>query len=297
MSTNPTLLPQNTRDTAAVMRISSLPPSDFAAVVPSLLPWMSWRCYPKYNGIRDPLNEILVSRLKASPPSPNDPIVSAIISVLATPATTTAESDLKHPLLHEILPALSKDRIEPYRAALVQIATNPTETEAEKGSWGPVSQRSAELLEFLDARQAWVPRGKSDDLGLRSLALVQTASEMQPHVAGMLEWLQDWNWPPFSGCWEQLSRFPELALEPIREVLRKGDDGEWSNHLLRFLRECMPEELRERARIELERIVQRPTQTEIENEACEAAMDCLKAMDDWADRAKILSREMWKRDP
>jgi hypothetical protein len=182
------------------------------------------------------------------------------------------------------LAALPKDRIEPYRAALERLAASPSEAETTEGK---LDARSTELLDFLDASQAWVPRSKGDDLGLRSLELVQTSEEMRPHVKEMLVWLQDYNWPPMPGCWTQLARFPELALDPIREVLRKGDDGEWSSHLLEFLQDCMPGKLRERARVEVERIAQRPTQNEIDNETGEAAIDCLKAMDDWLARAKM----------
>jgi hypothetical protein len=200
---------------------------------------------------------------------------------------TTAAADLKRSLLQCVLSVLPKDRIEPYRAALGRLVTSPTEAETAKGPWPPLGKRSADLLEFLDASHAWVPRHKGDDLGMRSLELIQTAEEMRPYVKRMLVWLQDYHWLPMRGCSAQLARFPELALDPIREILRMGDDGEWSCHLLEFLKDSMPGQLREKARVEVERIAQRPTHSEIDNETSEVAVDCLKAMDDWLARAKM----------
>ncbi|KAJ7708651.1 hypothetical protein B0H17DRAFT_1030359 [Mycena rosella] len=237
-----------------------------------------------YGGI----SKLLVSRLTASAHSHDDPLVSAIFSVLDEPAVSLDAAHLKLSVWWGVLYELPKDRLEPYRTALMRLATRPTEAEAEKG----VSERSAEMIEFLDASNAWVPRHKFDFMAFRSLdLLVQTAEEMRPFVPGLLEWLQDPNWPTGGGCWDQLARFPELALDPIRAVLREGDDGEWEYRLLRFLVECMPGNVRKRARVEVERIVQRPTQTEIDSDVVEVANDCLKGMDYWAEREKMKAVE------
>ncbi|KAJ6595521.1 hypothetical protein DFH09DRAFT_1305332 [Mycena vulgaris] len=235
------------------------------------------------------VSELLVSRLTASTPSPENPSVLAMDSVLSTPALTPDAAYLKQRISYSVLADLPKERLEPYRDAFTRLATRPTEAEAAAG----ISERSAEILEFLDASQAWVPRSKSDDMAIRSLdLLVQSAEEMRPFVPGLLEWLQDNNWPPWRGCRAQLARFPEVAMDPIREVLRKGEDGEWEGHLLCFLEECMPKHVRERARVEVERIAQRPTPTEIENDAAESANNLLMDMDHWADRVKMFSKKV-----
>ncbi|KAJ7445185.1 hypothetical protein B0H11DRAFT_2087740 [Mycena galericulata] len=276
-------------DIPDVSKLSALSPAEFAAIATSLLPWIDWRVQPYRDWIADPLKDLLESRLTTSPGSQDDPLVSSLFSFLDTPSTTPEAADLRHPLVHQILGSLPKNRIEPYRVALVRLATSPTDVEKD------LSERSAALLEFLDASQAWVPRTKHDDLGMRTLELVETAEEMQPLIPGMLEWLQDRNWPPFRGCWAQLARFPELAIDPIRVILRTGDDGWWEEALLKFLESEMPVKMRERARVEVERIAQQPTQDEIENDAWEAANDCLKAMDDARDRGKILGRKLDQR--
>ncbi|KAJ6521505.1 hypothetical protein B0H19DRAFT_841177, partial [Mycena capillaripes] len=63
---------------------------------------------------------------------------------------------------------------------------------------------------------------------------------MAPHVPGLLGWLADLNWPHSGGFWGHLERFPELAVDPIREILREGGDGEWEYHLLEFLTSSVP---------------------------------------------------------
>ncbi|KAJ7137213.1 hypothetical protein C8R44DRAFT_768654 [Mycena epipterygia] len=280
------LLPKDIHDIAAISKLSTLSPSEFSLISTSLLPWMVYRSGP-HSDVRERLTDLFISRLT----TPDDPLVSATLSVLDKPAMTPEAADLKHSILDDILIYLPIDQIEPFRGALGRMGTNPTEAEGLR-----LSLRSKHIVELLDATQAWVPRFKWDDVAIRSLELfVHTPEEMRPFVPELLEWLQDINWPPFSGCWAQLARFPEIVVDPIREVLRKGDEGDWANHLLRFLVEVsMPGQVRERARVEVERIAQRPTQSELENDAVETANDCLKKMDDWVDREKILSRKFFK---
>ncbi|KAK7059858.1 hypothetical protein R3P38DRAFT_2838247 [Favolaschia claudopus] len=110
---------------------------------------------------------------------------------------------------------------------------------------------------------------------------------MRPHVPGLLEWLQDSNWPPYEGCWRQLERFPELTIDPIRDELRKGEDGWWELSLLRFLHQAAPPPMIDKARGEIERIAQCPTQEEIDNDVVELAHECLQQMDDEGERRKM----------
>ncbi|KAJ7463927.1 hypothetical protein FB451DRAFT_1561886 [Mycena latifolia] len=213
------------------------------------------------------VSELLVSRLTASAPSTDDPLV----------------------LSWSVLADLPRDRLELYRGALTRLATQPTDAEAA----ADLPERSTDILKFLDAASPWAPLTKSDDMAIRSLdLLVQTPEAMRPFVPALLEWLQDCNWPPWGGCRAQLARFPEVAIDPIRDILRKGDDGEWEGHLLSFLVDCMPGQVRERARAEVERIAQRPTQSKIDNDAVETAEECLKEMDHWVDRARILPKKI-----
>jgi hypothetical protein len=139
----------------------------------------------------------------------------------------------------------------------------------------------------MDASCARVPDSKFDELAVRSLEMVQTAEEMSPLVPVLLCWIADMNWPVASGCWDQLARFPELTIDPIRAVLRSGDDAGLESNLLDFLLRAVPRPLMERVRPEIERVAQRPTEEEIEYLTVDSVNDCLEAMDQWAARMKM----------
>nr|GAT54160.1 predicted protein [Mycena chlorophos] len=134
---------------------------------------------------------------------------------------------------------------------------------------------------------------KTDYLAVRSIQEgVHTAEEMQPLIPGLLSWLQDVNWPMCSASCEQLSRFLVLAIEGARSVLQhlNGDDGEWEYNLLRFVG-TVPPALREPLRPEIERIAQRPTASEVDNELSELVIELLVAMDWLGGRpTKVCSR-------
>ncbi|KAJ7802210.1 hypothetical protein B0H14DRAFT_2893137 [Mycena olivaceomarginata] len=269
----------NSPDVSEIANLSAL---DFAAVVPSILPSVDWRHQNVHWSVQGELRELLVSRLGAASPSLEDPLVSAIHSILAD--TTPDAAQLKFPLVSQIIGDLPRECIEPYRDPLALLVTDPPE--GESGTIRTISETSADILEFLDASEAWVPRHKCDDLAIRSLdLLVHTAEEMRLHVPGLLGWLQDPNWPPFPECLRQLERFPEIVIDPIREILRSGYDGVWEFPLLQFLQE-VPPHLMEMAREEVERIAQRPTQSEIDSEVDVIVIECLQAMGNWAERRK-----------
>ncbi|KAJ7447820.1 hypothetical protein FB451DRAFT_1054215 [Mycena latifolia] len=115
---------------------------------------------------------------------------------------------------------------------------------------------------------------------------------MRPFVPGLLEWLQDPNWPPCHNCCIQLARFPEVAMDPIREVLSRDDEW-WEEILLHSLLNCVTGGARERVRVEVERIAQRPTLEEVD--ASETANECLKEMYHWAARAKMQVGRSYRR--
>ncbi|KAJ7795215.1 hypothetical protein B0H14DRAFT_2920418 [Mycena olivaceomarginata] len=117
-----------------------------------------------------------------------------------------------------------------YRASRIKYRALPRRPDADgldvySGRDGArLGPRCRYLLEFLDSSQARVPHSKSDELAVRSLELVHAAEEMRPLIPGIA-----------TGCWDQLARFPELTIEPIRAVLRRGDDGGWAMNIPNFL--------------------------------------------------------------
>ncbi|KAJ7347500.1 hypothetical protein DFH08DRAFT_744633 [Mycena albidolilacea] len=285
---------QHTPESQILPKLSSLSSADLAPLIPLLL---SWLVYPSTsaerdtlkdlsNETRDQLADFLISRLTAASPTTGDPLVAQIHAALSNPSGTADSAREKAALFyyHGVMLSLPKEHIEPYCDALTRMAWTSTAEETARG----LDLRCRYLLEFLDSSQARVPHSKSDELAVRSLELVRTAEEMCPLIPGVLEWIADMNWPIAQECWDQLARFPELTIEPIRAVLRRGDDGGWAMNILSFLLDDVPRVLMERLRPEIERIAQRPTDDEIECMCFESAAECLEAMDHWAARMKIL---------
>ncbi|KAK7046962.1 hypothetical protein R3P38DRAFT_93106 [Favolaschia claudopus] len=275
-----------------ISAIENLSPSDFICAVPWLLWCLDWRGSDWPWHLREEVARLIISRLSTTnPPSLEDPLISEIHSILAD----SHDSMLQYILLHQILGFLPREHLEVYRDALIHLSRCHSQSDGEQTA--AIFSRGSELLRFLDATQAWVPAHKADDLAIRSLEiLVHTADDMRPHVVGLLEWLQDPNWPPYDGCWRQLKRFPELTIDPIRDELRKGEDGWWELSLLTFLHRAAPPPMIDKARGEIERIAQCPTQEEIDNDLVELAHECLQQMDDEGERRKILRKITRHRD-
>ncbi|KAJ7074661.1 hypothetical protein C8F01DRAFT_32400 [Mycena amicta] len=212
-------------------------------------------------------------------------LFDAIHSLLSTvtPTSTTEDVGRVAFLLHNVLSDLPRQLIEPFRDTLTRISACNLDLQF-------TSRAADDIIRFLNTPHAYVPVHKTDDLGVRSIAEgVHTADQMRPLIPGLLSWLQDRNWPMVRGSCEQLARFPALAVKGIRSVLQhlNGDDGEWEGNLLHFVRLNVPSKMRRPLRPDLERIVQRPTDSELENEVVEVAMELLMDMDDWAERSKV----------
>ncbi|KAF7291946.1 DUF5071 domain-containing protein [Mycena indigotica] len=246
------------------MQVDLLSDEGLATLLPSLLMTNPHRHYNR-----------LATRVAAA--SPDNPLTSAITTILTAPAEDVAAAKIQGALFGwaALLPCLPKLRLADFRPALRRLADRPSALERQHGL--PIDAR--ELIEYIDRREPWVPVSKSDYLGLRSLDAVTCAAEMAPFVKGLLEWLQDPNWPIAEGCAMHLARFPELCADPIRRVLERGDDAGWESQLLWFVSDNLAVRDCERMRAELERIVQRPTLAEEEEELGEVVLGILERMD------------------
>ncbi|KAF8903589.1 hypothetical protein CPB85DRAFT_1015245 [Mucidula mucida] len=174
--------------------------------------------------------------------------------------------------------------MELYRDVLVRIVERALDVEQT------VILDANDLLFYLDAPAPWAPRSKSDRMALHSIAMnVRSADKMCPFVSDLLEWLQDPNWPVAPGCCEQLKRFPEVVINPIRDLLRTSDDDFWMMQLLIFLEHNIEGAMREQAREEVEEMVRNPAEESIDSGTLEAAQDCLSAMNEWRDAATAVA--------
>lgn len=231
-------------------------------------------------------------------PQGDHPAISVIQSRAAEPPTVAALSDA-------ILSRINSEEEVQYVSLAIQgvVVHLPYETLALYRSAFETGLRSTmpphpdpsfkhsmfrELLRFIDSpTDVWAPEEMNNDMGERSLReRVHTAEEMRPHVLGLLQWLAEPYWPPFRGCRTQLTRFPEVTVGPIRELIGKirGDGGHiyW---LLDFVMESVPvgELWRELDRT-VRALIEEPRGDEDEFEAPDLAKSWLQKFEKWKAR-------------
>ncbi|KAH8738171.1 hypothetical protein BGZ61DRAFT_583144 [Ilyonectria robusta] len=221
--TSGSLLPPDSASSVAEM--AALNANDFGAKVPAILASASRRIF-KEQGWKDrPFVDIKAVRSRATEP----PTIAAIATVLQSSLRDQDEFRIAWTAFYEVVVELPSDAIRFYRPALEALSA----TESRK-------QESTTI--FGQPEAVWVPTHKGDYIGELSLQQrVTTAEQMRPHVTELLGWLADGNWPPFRGSRKQLARFPEVTVEPIRELMEKErGDGGWLLNLLEFVGDCVP---------------------------------------------------------
>ncbi|CAG9946074.1 unnamed protein product [Clonostachys rosea f. rosea IK726] len=167
---------------------------------------------------------------------------SSICSAITRPITTDEEFEEAWDSLNYIYDLPLKD-LPPYESALQVLSKiDISKAPPGKGLYG-LASGAGDVLKFMsNSTLVWVPQHKFDYMAERSLTeRVSTAEQMRPHMAGLFHWLADYNWPPFTGCYKQLSRFPEATVSTIKEMCA-GDpnDGELMEHVLDFVIEKVP---------------------------------------------------------
>ncbi|KAJ4857406.1 hypothetical protein T069G_08303 [Trichoderma breve] len=181
--------------------------------------------------------DILIARAQ-------DPLViQGISSVLSKPVNSSGDFYTACAGLDSILSDLPLATLRLYRSGIEALAAN-TAYSPSGVSLPSLTNRAKDAIKFIDFPElTWAPEHKMDYMAERSLSeRVHTAQQMKPHARDLLGWLADYNWPPYSGCVKQLARFPEVAVDPIKEIIAdyRDDDPEWLLHLLDFVRESVP---------------------------------------------------------
>lgn len=120
-----------------------------------------------------------------------------------------------------------------------------------------------------------VPVDKFDDEACKNLELAKD-EDLKPHIEGLLECLQDINWPIAAPVSERLSKLGTELVKPILKVL-SGDDEMWKYWLVsHFLHEVSGDVFRE-LNFKLHDMKIRPTKGEIEEEVYDAVCVLLRA--------------------
>lgn len=288
--TSGSLLPPDSASSVAEM--AALNAHAFGAKVPAILSSASRRIF-KEQGWKDrPFVDIKMVRSRAIEP----PTIAAIATVLRSSLRDQDEFYIAWTAFYEVVIELPSEAIQFYRPALEALSVTESSDTGTLASHSVAAtslrKESKDLLRYLDNPEAvWVPTHKSDYIGELSLQQrVTTAEQMRPHVTELLGWLADGNWPPFSGCRKQLARFPEVTVEPIRELMEKErGDGGWLLNLLEFVGDCVPVgPLWEPLRPVVQAISDDHKGDEDDWELSDCARLWLARLDEWEEKNKVV---------
>ncbi|KAF9635194.1 hypothetical protein BFW01_g6089 [Lasiodiplodia theobromae] len=296
----------DSNDAPIVAYLTPLSDDDVSHLLPALIPLLSnWR--------RDALHSHLLRRLAHA--SPTSALTTALATILSAPDAPNASSTnpRTHAIaLNHLVQSLPLRALPPYIPALTHLSNPPPSSTSDDDDAARIAAAwtasTATAVLRLAAGDVWTPENKFDHLAIRSLhAGARSPALMAPFVPDLLRWLQDYHWPVYAACAAQLARFPEVAAEGVRHVLRvqaNGDD-EWRRNVVNFVAEDLPGEVREGCRgavvevlEEVEGRVREMGEADEAEEADEfelreACRECLEVMDWWMGRERVLGRVGW----
>lgn len=276
-------IPQDPNDAGSISAFEALDATSLAASIPRVLE--STRNWPYQSTFLVKFGDLI--RWRAIEPA----IVSTISSILSRPSNSNDDLRTLFSAL-DYLSDLSEDQLIPYRPALVDLSNIDANGQSDRRFTGYLALQSKDMIKFMDDRTAvWTPSHKGDGMAKRTLReRVHTAEQMRPHIEGLLGWLQDGNWPPYSSCEEQLARFPELAVEEINATIAKPktrEDGEWILNMLCFVEKSVPiGVLWEKLYPQIQDIIENPTKDAEESGLIEYAPGWIATVDEWRNKTQ-----------
>ncbi|KZN48602.1 DUF5071 domain-containing protein [Pseudoalteromonas luteoviolacea] len=108
----------------------------------------------------------------------------------------------------------------------------------------------------------FVPQNKHDLDACKNLNKF-TSEDLVPHFEILLPWLQDMNWPVALPISEKLASANAEIVPFINEVLL-GDDEIWKCNIIEYLVMKLKPEVMELALIEVVKIINSPSKSEVE---------------------------------
>lgn len=276
-------IPQDPNDAGSISAFEALDATSLAASIPRVL--QSTQNWPYDSTFLVKFRDLI--RLRANEP----PIVSAISSILRQPSNSNDDLRVLFSAV-DYLVDLSEEQLIPYRPAIVDLSDIDANGQSESKFTGFIALQAQDMIKFMDDRTAvWTPSHKGDDMAKRTLSeRVHTDEQMRPHIEGLLEWLQDCNWPPYSSCEEQLARFPELAVEGIKAIIAKlknRDDGEWVLNMLCFVERYVPVgTLWEKLYPQVQDLIDNTTKDADESGLLEYAPGWIATVDEWRNKTQ-----------
>ncbi|MFJ8235333.1 DUF5071 domain-containing protein [Ureibacillus sp. NPDC094379] len=128
----------------------------------------------------------------------------------------------------------------------------------------------------MNSYDEFLPRNKHDFDRLYKLKTMDH-TELLPLLPGLMEWIQDMNWPIAEEVAELLLLFPNEIVPLIKNVFATNDDV-WKYWCLVVLIKKMPKESRSLLKSDLIRLIERPTAGEKVEELDEIAMQLLQTI-------------------
>ncbi|MEK5233824.1 DUF5071 domain-containing protein [Lysinibacillus sp. FSL K6-0232] len=123
----------------------------------------------------------------------------------------------------------------------------------------------------------YLPRNKHDFERVNQLKKLNR-KELLPLLPGLLEWIQDMNWPIAEEVAELLLMFPNEIVLLIKVVLATNDNV-WKHWCLEILVKRLPNELRKSFKGDLIRLIESPTAGEKLEELDEIAIEILQTIE------------------
>jgi hypothetical protein len=114
-----------------------------------------------------------------------------------------------------------------------------------------------------------VPRSKFD-VATAERAVAAGWPAVEPVLPELLEWLQDYNWPVSRVLAPFLASIGEPLVPHVRPILQ-GEDAIWKYWIIVAVVADAPVAVVDRLRADLERLVERPSQRELEEEVPDVA--------------------------
>ncbi|KAL7948234.1 hypothetical protein V8C42DRAFT_362851 [Trichoderma barbatum] len=211
-------------------------------------------------------------------------VIQGISSVLSKPVKSTEDFYTACAGFDSIVSDLPLETLRLYRSGIENLAASTEESPAGV-SLPSLTSRAKDAVKFINSPElTWAPQHKFDFMGERSLTeRIHTAQQMKPHAKDLLSWLADYNWPPYPGCIKQLARFPEVTVDPIKEIIAEHrDDPEWLLHILEFVEENVPiGALWEKLEPELALLASSETEDEENRDLAESAKGLLELLHEW----------------
>lgn len=121
-----------------------------------------------------------------------------------------------------------------------------------------------------------LPRKKTDTDRVEMIKNMER-EQILPLLPGLLEWIQDMNWPVAPSVLELLLTFPEEIVPHVQDILSSDDDN-WKWFILHYLVIKLPVESRAQFREYLTRVAETPTQNELAEELDEIAKEILESI-------------------